>query len=867
MEPFDPRGQVNRALLVGVSDYDNTEPPHGVPGNLPAVRHNLTELKRALLRGGVLSEAEIVVSDSPTQDEFVDALHAAVDEARGLLLVYFAGHGAIPSAADELFLQLRNARVIAGDHAVFRSSEMFTDVLGVLGSAKAHHVVVVLDCCFAGNAARLWEAEAGRRRALLLMSVQANHRVDAGDDASPTPFTGELVRLLDERREWGFQDLAEAVRARMKEVGHRTLRDAKWEPQSRAEPEADVLLAVATGPKRGPDPKEEPKSRSSHLPWWRRLLNAIRNAGAAVLATLAVWARAAWTWFLGRGVLGRIIAIAAALGLLVGLVIGGVTVFGAARVSCAPPLEVRVLTDPDLETTVRTAANAYLTAQENTTGEGCRRTGITVYSARAADAVNALREQTDAWQQPRDEDTNPQRDVGPQPDVWIPASATDVARVTAEQDTRAYAQLFPDNGPFAYSPLVLAVPQKLAAGTTDTDRVGSPLVRFMDDLRYKDKAAEVRRADPEFTDSALLATVGLYGTGTTDAAAAEQRVAQAGPPSSSAADLLCTLPNDNAVDNRTAALAPEFLMKSGVGCDRTTRVPRVAEYPDDVPGLTPTFVGVRWQEADRDTQARDAAVAGFRAWLTGRQGLAAFADAGFRSTGAGHALLDTKHVGSGIVSLPGPLPEKTGQQAMDTVLTEYRGANGPGRVLFLLDSSGSMGAWWDGPSGGPGLVKQSLVGLGDQDEYGVWAVAGTDGAADHTVLLPFGRHRRTDAEHTIDSRAGVQDAEADPHAALLAALDDMAHRGIDDDHPQLIVYITDDEDNNRLTGSNLDDVLKKARAVNVPVAMVSLAGGGCAAGKADARVSQASGGRCLDAGGDLGAGLKDEVAHTGTGEG
>ncbi|MEU5095922.1 hypothetical protein [Streptomyces sp. NPDC020996] len=40
MSRFDGRGKVNRALLVGVSEYNHTKPPHGVPGDLPAVRHN-----------------------------------------------------------------------------------------------------------------------------------------------------------------------------------------------------------------------------------------------------------------------------------------------------------------------------------------------------------------------------------------------------------------------------------------------------------------------------------------------------------------------------------------------------------------------------------------------------------------------------------------------------------------------------------------------------------------------------------------------------------------------------------------------------------------------------------------------------------
>jgi hypothetical protein len=188
-------------------------------------------------------------------------------------------------------------------------------------------------------------------------------------------------------------------------------------------------------------------------------------------------------------------------------------------------------------------------------------------------------------------------------------------------------------------------------------------------------------------------------------------------------------------------------------------------------------------------------------------------------------------------------------------------------VLFLLDSSGSMGGQWQGPSGGPGILKQSLGGLGDQDEYGVWGVASEPGAKKpYRLLLSFGPHRRAAAERTLDREAAVRDAESDPYAALRAALDDMTGRGTDDDRPELIVYLTDDEDDDRLTGARLDTLLDKARTAAIPVVMVSLTNGGCAPARPDARISEASGGRCLDAGGDVGAGLKDEVARTGTGE-
>ncbi|NED17206.1 VWA domain-containing protein, partial [Streptomyces sp. SID9913] len=156
-------------------------------------------------------------------------------------------------------------------------------------------------------------------------------------------------------------------------------------------------------------------------------------------------------------------------------------------------------------------------------------------------------------------------------------------------------------------------------------------------------------------------------------------------------------------------------------------------------------------------------------------------------------------------------------------------------------------------------------GLGGRDEYGVWGVAGKPGRPYRTVL-PLGPHRRADAERTVTARARVQDAEADPHAALLAAFDVMEGLGADD-RPQLIVHITDGEDNDRLTGGRLREVLDRAGTAGVPVTVVSLQNAGCDLDRPDRRIADASGGRCLDTGDDLGAALQDEVARTGTGDG
>ncbi|WP_307840871.1 VWA domain-containing protein [Streptomyces sp. GESEQ-4] len=824
----------NRALLVGVSTYEDKKPPHGVPGDLPAVEHNLNMLRRALLKGGVFDDDSITVCRSPSQGKFNEALYSAAAETDGLLLLYFAGHGATPSSGVPLFLQMRDARVIRGGHTVFPGAAKYDDVQTVLLSSKAERIVVVLDCCYAGNAGVAWEREHeySKRRVLLLMSVQANHRIDAGDPATPTPFTAELVRLLEKPGEWRFRWLSGQLREEM--ARQKTMRGEPWVPQSRAEPGEDVLLSARPESGAVQPPRTEEPAHLSPRP--SPLLKHLRHRAAALgtlVLTLAAFAFGTY---------------------------GLVSLVGSSPV-CAPPLELRVLTDPDLKPTVTSAANTYLTSEENTDGDGCRVSGITVYSARSADVVTALREESEPWQEPRAEETNPQRDIGPQADIWIPGSPAAAQRAEHERDTNPKASLKVEGQPFAYSPVVLAVPTTLPAADQRTDR---KLAELIADLRGRADQAEVRRSDPEFTDSALFATIGLYDDADR-ALDVEKQLDQPGPPSDTAAQLLCELPRDDAVDDRTAVLVPEFLLKSGVGCDSWRRSPRIAEYPTNVPGLEPTFVRVRWQDGDLDRDARDAAVADFRSWLTDGQGRDAFARAGFRAATGRRPLLDGSGPAPGVLPDPKPLTEAAGRNETEAALRAYRAAHGPGRVLFLLDSSGSMASLWDGPSGGPGLLKQSLGGLGGQDEYGVRAVADTPEGDRYVPLLPLATHDREDAVRTIDQAEVRSGADSDPHAALLGALDDMADQGTDD-RPQLIVYITDSGDHDRMTGGKLDEVLTRAKSAGVPVAMVSLRGGACGAGKPDARIAAASGGRCLDADDDIGKGLSAEVERTGLGE-
>ncbi|MCI3220775.1 substrate-binding domain-containing protein [Streptomyces sp. NP-1717] len=822
MPRFDPRGRANRALLVGVSEYETLD-----SGNLPGVVHNLAQLSDVLGAGEIFGRDEITVCSPAGVDEFTRTLNTAVESAEGLLLFYFAGHGAVPSGGDELWLQMRNAHVVKG--VVFQGAQSWTQVLGTLASSRAKQIVVVLDCCHAGNAGSAWEMLEHKGRISQLMSVQANHQIGAGPGTRPTPFTEQLLRILREGvagqgGDVSFRTLSEEIRARMSK--HRTARSDTWEPQSRPGTSGtDVLLAT-----------DIPLPPAPPIPWWRR-----------------------------KPVLG---AVAAALLPVLGLGTYYLTTQGG-QALCAPPLELRLLTDPDIEPTVRKAAATYMVSDANRTGDGCRRSGITTYSAGASDVVAALRDNSSAWQKPSDDEAtaNPQRDIGAQPDIWIPSTSADVELVRPTSGL-GDASLGTDT-PLASSPIVLAVPEdsaKQLAGQREGRKIADLITAFL----RTEPGSEVRRADPEFTSAALLATRGLYGTAASGKNA-EKTVAHAGLPALTGREMLCRLPDLGEVDDRTAAIVPEHLLRTGVDCEKEKRAERIALYPADVPGLDPAFVRVTWEGANLDEGPRSEAADSFRTWLTGKEGAAVFGADGFRGALEGRTRADevagpAKAV-PGTLPEPAPLAEPANGDALDDALGKYRNASGPGRVLFLLDSSGSMRKHWEGPSGAPGMLKQSLAGLGEEDTYGIWAVADT-GSGPYTELLDFASRTNTDAMNRIDKDAQVKDAQADPYRALSEALEYMAERGADDQGPQLIVYLTDDEDNDRPAGADkLSRLLGSARDKGIPVAMVSLESDACLEDRPDRKIADESGGRCLDsAGSDLTSALLDEVASTGSGD-
>ena len=130
------------ALLIGVNSYSGGLPPLRTPTSDAA---DLAELLRTRLG----FDTSILLDAAATRATILDGIRAIVGKLTesDRMLFYFAGHGFAYDLGDgpRGFLAPRDAML--GDH---KSYLAMSDVYAELAAARCRHLLVILDCCFAG---------------------------------------------------------------------------------------------------------------------------------------------------------------------------------------------------------------------------------------------------------------------------------------------------------------------------------------------------------------------------------------------------------------------------------------------------------------------------------------------------------------------------------------------------------------------------------------------------------------------------------------------------------------------------------------------------------------------------------------------
>lgn len=191
-----PEGSASRAVLIGTGTFHDSELP-----DIPAVQANLDVLRRTLtdpVHGVLAPEHCAVVADPKDQNTVGAALARAVREADDLLLVYYCGHGLVDDDG------LLHFALTGTDSENVGFSAIHLDLVKrMVGGARAKSRVLVLDCCFSGQAISAMAAPSGLVLGQLnltgtytLTSTTATAPSHAPPGATHTAFTGAMLQAL-----------------------------------------------------------------------------------------------------------------------------------------------------------------------------------------------------------------------------------------------------------------------------------------------------------------------------------------------------------------------------------------------------------------------------------------------------------------------------------------------------------------------------------------------------------------------------------------------------------------------------------------------------------------------------------------------
>ncbi|WP_431949658.1 caspase, EACC1-associated type [Actinacidiphila sp. bgisy167] len=801
--PYEPFASRSRAVLIGVSQYEHARDF----SNIPSARANVTRLRAALVSGGLgrfIPRTVETLAEPRTRDRALRLIALAAAQAQDLLLVYFTGHGYVDltSGRPELYLMTREST----KNGARLDGIPYRDLLKLLASSRAERVVLVLDCCYSGNAGLVPLPE---RPFSLITSSAVGSRIHKGDGIDPTPFTGALVRVLTEGTDPYDPVTVQSLGVRLHELAgeyaaalDESVDYDPWFPTERSSNSSgDTVLSQA---RLTPRPARGAR--------W-----------LAPLRRLAQYAGFSWTWTAGphQPLWHRAVGLGTGLALLA----GGVTAWTYAHRPpplCPAPLELRVLTAPETRAALSSVLDAFqdseadgATASLGGRPEGCGQINTTVYAAPTDRAVAAFRSSA-AWAEPeracaggaedggstdggdgedREDCAMPLRDVGPHPDVWIPAAGTAVTRVLAE--TRR-----PESVVALGRPVTLAHSPAVVATTTSLDgveRTGSTVQQLVDAAHAQDVV--VRSAEPHSSDAALHQLLHLRpGTRvTTDAVPPADDRALACSARTWLVERGGTQQALLTAESTLAGLVTPTL-ESRPPCLGNQSDPYTAYYPSDVPPLRLTFVPVTWETGRADRADRAEAVRRLGAWLGSRPGQRALAAQGFRTDVSGTEEADDTPLDSAVfVADPRAGGRPPTREDIEDALRAGGEAAGTRRdVLFAVDVSSSSHSRANIP-----LVR-SVLARASGYRYGIAAVPGR-------TLLDIGAHDAAARDAAIRELASVE-----RDAPVAAALRQWS-RALADSPGALIVLITDDEDS---AGEEPPDT-------DVPVLVVSLEAYGC----------------------------------------
>ncbi len=192
----------SRAVLIGVSDYDH-------PDEFPPIRaaRNSLQAMGALLADPALCgwpPGQVTVIQNPASaTDLADQVADLAENTTGVLLLYYVGHGGL-SPRGELCLTVTFTRPSRPQF----SSLPWNNIAEILRACPARARLVILDCCFAGQAIEALSgdsspglADIAHVEGVYTLTATTRNRTahvppPSQQDTACTSFTGELRDLI-----------------------------------------------------------------------------------------------------------------------------------------------------------------------------------------------------------------------------------------------------------------------------------------------------------------------------------------------------------------------------------------------------------------------------------------------------------------------------------------------------------------------------------------------------------------------------------------------------------------------------------------------------------------------------------------------
>ncbi|HEX6497629.1 MAG TPA: substrate-binding domain-containing protein [Micromonosporaceae bacterium] len=520
---------------------------------------------------------------------------------------------------------------------------------------------------------------------------------------------------------------------------------------------------------------------------------------------------------------------------------------------CGGRLPLAVAAAPDIAPAVEAAANRWTEGGAAVDGTCVT---VTVTAADPAEVAAAIAGQQGATLDGVGQPSGKVR----VPDVWVPDSSTWLARLAAA--TRADpAGLGPS---IASSPVVLAMPQPVAAtlGWPDAKLTWPALLqKVTGDGRLRTGIVEPARDASGLSGLLALATAAnAAGANAQQATIAALRSLAAGR-SALRADLLARFPRSTNATALASGLGAAPLPEQAVIAYNSAQppVPLAALYLDPAP-LPMDYPYTVMPSLPRPTAA---AADGLRAVLTGAAFRDDLAHQGLRgpdgTAGNGFALPQGAPTKAS-VSAPDPDPSSgagsaagaPAANAVDRLLSTWSAVTLPGRMLAVIDVSGSMTT--PVPTAGGATREQVTIaaaqrGLAlfdDSWQLGLWTFStNLDGAKDYRQLVPIGpvATQRGQVMAALSAIRPKPNGSTGLYDTALAAYKTV-QQGWDPGRVNSVVLMTDgqNEDPQGITLDQLTAELKKIADPKRPVEMICIGIGNEVSQAELDRIAKAGGG-------------------------